>query len=43
MMCGSLSSVIVSSEEGGLEVGTVKQVPSCWVVELYWLISAQRG
>ena len=43
MMCGSLSSVTVLSAEGGLEVGIVKEVPPCWVVELYWLTSAQRG
>ena len=43
MMCGSLSSVTVSSAEGGLEVGIVKQVPPCWVVELYWLTSGQGG
>ena len=40
-MCGSLSSVIVSSAEGGLELGIVKHVPPCWDVELNWLTSAQ--
>ena len=42
-MCGSLSSVIVSSAESALEVGVVKQVPLCWDVELYWLTSGQGG
>ena len=41
MICGSLSSVIVSSAEGGLESGIVKHVPPCWDVELNWLTSAQ--